>query len=233
VPMSSGFHGQPVMGGTYPALIFKSFMQAAFAYLEKTDPAGGWQPQSFPVPSYAPTETKVLAYRNGQALLDNGNCRSTFPVVYFSGDGPQGIAHCLKNEVEVPRVIGQTVPEATARLLQQPLKAQVVYRPAKPLERPNVVVDQIPRKGVMSSWQTVTLVLAKPVNGLVPSVVGLTPARARLRLERVHMRLRIASFAGGKPGTILHQSLPIGCAAAPQLTLSVVVGRSTKTPAPR
>jgi penicillin-binding protein 1A len=231
VPMRSDFHGAPVMGGTYPALIFKSFMQDAFAYLEKTDPSGGWEPESFPSPTYPATTSKLLTYRNGRALLDNGLCRSTFPVVYFSGFGPTRAAHCLKNEVEVPRVVGDTVPEASARLLQQPLKSQVIYRPAKPFERPNVVVDQIPKKGFMSSWQTVTLVLATPVNGLIPNVVGLTPAEARRKLARVHMRLRIASFARGKPGRILYQSHRSGGAAAPQLTLSVVVGRSARRPA--
>ncbi|MGZ4411580.1 MAG: transglycosylase domain-containing protein, partial [Gaiellaceae bacterium] len=106
VPMKTDFHGAPVMGGTYPALVFKSFMEAAFGYLEQTDPSGDWQPQSFTPPSYPATDTRLLSYRNGQALADNGNCRSTFPVVYFSGFGPPGVAHCLKNEVEVPRVVG-------------------------------------------------------------------------------------------------------------------------------
>ena len=38
-PMTDQFHGQPVVGGTYPALIWKAFMTQALAYL-KYPPAG-------------------------------------------------------------------------------------------------------------------------------------------------------------------------------------------------
>ena len=39
------FHGGPVVGGTYPALIWKSFMESALAAMNA-------QPKTFPSPPY-------------------------------------------------------------------------------------------------------------------------------------------------------------------------------------
>ena len=41
--MQTQFHGHPVAGGTFPALIWKAFMTKALAYLNLP-------PESFPLP---------------------------------------------------------------------------------------------------------------------------------------------------------------------------------------
>ena len=225
VPMEHGYHGQPVAGGTYPALIWKSFMKLAFPYLSKTDPSGGWEPQYFPNASYPYSVTKQVVWRDSKLMLDNGNCRSSFPLVYFDTFGPTDVAKCKPNEVDVPNVIGMKLDVAEQRLALQPLNAEVLYKPAKPLQRPGVVIDQDPKKGTLSSYDNVIVVLAKPVNGLVPNVVGLTLLQARAKLKSLGLRLGAGGFMQGSPGLIVAQRPRAGGAVKPGMTISLVVGR--------
>src|SRR5205085_3677719 len=122
VPMLTQFHGQAVAGGTFPALIWRAFMQSALA---------GTQPESFPAYSVPYAVAKRVTYRDGGVELDNGLCRETFTVEYFAGRGPPRNADCKRNEVEIPSVVGQTLARARERLALQPLRANVVYKPAR------------------------------------------------------------------------------------------------------
>jgi len=225
VPMEHLYHGQPVAGGTYPALIWKSFMQSAFPYLARTDPSGSWEPQYFPNPSYPYSVSKQVVWRNNKLVLDNGNCHKSFPLVYFDGYGPSDVAKCKPNEVDVPNVIGMKLDKAEQRLALQPLNAEVLYKRAKPLQRPNVVIDQIPRKGALSSYDSVIVVLAKPLNGLVPDVVGLTLLQARAKLKSLGLRLGAGGFMQGSPGQVVAQRPRAGGAVKPGMTVNLVVGR--------
>ncbi len=225
VSMDHLYHGQPVMGGTYPAEIWKAFMERAFSYLEKHDPGGGWEPQYFADPSYPYSISKQVVWRNNELLLDNGNCRNTFPLVYFSGSGPTSVAPCKPNEVDVPNVVGMKLDEAKARLALQPLNAEVLYQKAKPLQRPGVVIRQIPAKGTLSSYDNVIVVLAKPVNGLVPDVVGLTLADARAKLKSLGLRLQAGAFVHGRPGRVVAQQPKAGGAVSPGMAVTLFVGR--------
>src|SRR5439155_978272 len=69
-PMTYEFHGKPVAGGTFPALIWKSFMERALPYLR--DP-----PESFPPATMPYASPKNVTYRDGRLQLDNGYCRDT------------------------------------------------------------------------------------------------------------------------------------------------------------
>jgi hypothetical protein len=219
------YHGQPVFGGTYPTLIWKSFMELAFPYLERTDPSSNWQPEYFPNPSYPYSVSKQVVWRNNKLMLDNGNCKSSFPLDYFDGFGPTNVARCKPNEVEVPNVIGLKLDKAEARLALQPLNAEVLYARAKPLQRPGVVIDQVPRKGTLSSYDNVIVVLAKPVNGLVPDVVGLTLSQARAKVRSLGLRIEAGAFAPGSPGRVVAQRPQAGGAAKPGMIVTLVVGR--------
>ncbi len=216
-PMMAEFHGDPVAGGTYPALIWRSFMQSALDYLH--DP-----PEYFtPEPSTYGQALPVVQ-RDGQIMLDNGNCRLVRSIVYLPGAAPPKTADCKPNEVEVPSVVGQTVEEAKARLAQQPLRTALVYRPAAPLERPGVVLRQFPRSGTLSSYDEVTLVLGKPMHGVVPSVIGVPLPKARLELRRLKLQSRVVKRkVGRRPDRVLFQAPKGGVAAAPGMLVRLVV----------
>src|SRR5438445_7353472 len=144
-PMLSEFHGRPVAGGTFPAQIWKSFMQPALNML-------GAQPEAFPAPPYLSAGSKRVTYRDGRIELDNGHCRDVSLLVYFTGHGPAKTANCKLNEVDVPNVVGWHLDAARVRLAAQPLTPQVIYEPATAGQRVDVVVRQFPKGGTLSSF---------------------------------------------------------------------------------
>jgi len=216
-PMLTEFHGRPVAGGTLPALIWKEFAGAALARL-------GDEPEVFPPAPLLPVQERRVVFRGGSWRLANPYCRTPRTVVYFAGRGPTRDAGCLPNEVAVPSVVGQSEAAATARLAQQPLAAKIVYAAAPAQARPGRVVRQWPATGSLSAHDTVTLVVTKARYGLVPDLVGSSLADARPRLAKLRLRT-VVVYGKGPRGTILRQSLPPGVAAAPGLTIRLVVAR--------
>ena len=101
--------------------------------------------------------------------------------------------------------------------------AQKHLWPAAPLQRTGVVIGQIPRKGTLSSYDKVTLVLAKPLHGTVPKIVGLRLPQARAKLRRLKLRPALR-FGAGKPGRVLTQQPRAGVAAAPGMKIRITVG---------
>ncbi|HKP18392.1 MAG TPA: PBP1A family penicillin-binding protein [Gaiellaceae bacterium] len=211
-PMLTEYHGDPVAGGTYPALIWKSFMESALPYLDDA-------PQSFPAPDAPPGEPRRLVLRDGSFQLDNGLCRNTIQVAYFAGQTPPKKADCKPNEVEIPNVVGATYGAARARLEEQPLTPVVVYKPAVAGQRLNVVVKQIPPRGRVSSFDKVTIVFAKPLHGVVPKLVGLPVTQAQTKLEQLKLR----PVFRGRGDEIVRQRPAPGVAAGPGLPITLWV----------
>jgi penicillin-binding protein 1A len=217
-PMLTEYHGDPVAGGTYPALIWKSFMERAVPLLTS-------DPEPFDPPSYEPVAPQRVVERDGAVQRDNGLCQAPREIVYYVGAGPRRTANCKPNEVDVPTVVGMTLGEARDRLAEQPLETTVVYKWARPLQRTNVVLDQDPRRGRLSSFDEVTLVLGKPRYGLIPDVRGTVLARARRTLGKRRLQSEVVRFSEGPPGQVVSQSPPPGVAAARGMTVKLVVAR--------
>ncbi|MBA2385199.1 MAG: PBP1A family penicillin-binding protein [Actinobacteria bacterium] len=214
-PMLTEFRGEPVTGGSFPALIWKSFAERALR-----DKA----PQYFPEPLMPYGTPKIVVRRGDRVLVDNGLCRSRHEVIYFSGAGPTGTANCLEDEVAVPDVRGLPLAEAEARVEAQPLTPKLIYAPARPLQRPGVVVDQDPARGYRSSYATLTLVVSKPTHGVIPDLVGTRLAKALLKLRKLKLEPHV-TWSAGKPGTVLKQKPAPGLAAAPGLKVELVAAR--------
>jgi penicillin-binding protein 1A len=214
-PMLTEYHGEAVAGGTFPALIWKSFMERALPYLHD-------EPQDFPAVSLPYSVPKLVVLRDGRLELDNGNCRSPRQILYFEGQSPARTADCKVNEVDVPGLVGETVAQANSRLAAQPLTPEYVYQPAKPRQRLGIVLRQYPARGTLSSYDKVTLVLPRAMHGVVPKVVGLPVARARVRLGRAHLKWRLAGEP--TPGArVVRQAPGPHTAAAPGLVVRLVV----------
>ena len=217
-PMLTEYNGEAVAGGTFPALIWKAFMEKALPYLH--DP-----PQDFPSVSLPYSVQRLVVQRNGRLELDNGRCHSPRSILFLAGEGSMPTANCKVNEVDVPRVVGSTLAEARARLAAQPLTPAYVYEPAKPLQRLNVVVRQYPARGTLSSYDKVTLVLRKAREGAVPKVVGLRLGRAEALLVRSHLKWKVAGRprAGAK---VIWQSPRWRLAARRGLVVNLAVGKA-------
>jgi penicillin-binding protein 1A len=213
-PMLTEYGGDPVAGGTFPALIWKSFMGAAHNHLEE-------EPAYFDPPSLPYRVPRSVVQRGGRVLADNGICREVKSVWFFSGQEPKREAACKPNEVEVPRVIGSPLAEAKERLAAQPLGHDVIYKPARAGQRLDVVLGQLPARGTLSAHDVVTLILARPRFGVVPSVVGMPVPRAVERLEQ--LKLHPAVVGGTMDGRVIRQQPRGRVAAAPGMPIRLVV----------
>ena len=213
------FGGGPVAGGTFPALIFKSFTESALQYMNEP-------PESFPLPEYHSATPVQVTFRDDRWLVDNGNCRFSRQVLYVVGYEPDKQADCKPNEVEVPNVIGLTVEGAQAQLAAMPLRAEIITRPARAGERLGMVVDQYPKVGkTLSSWETVRIVTAESPQGPIPRLVGLRVARAEEILSAMGLKSAIESAGGGTPGIVLAQQPRPGRAAVEGMTVRLRVAR--------
>ncbi len=173
VPMTNLFHGHPVAGGTFPALIWKAFMTRALAHLKAA-------PENFPTPTSLSAGPVRVVNRSGLLERDNGVCKNAYTLEFYGGVGPARAATCKPNEVEIPDVVGDTIGAARTRLDGQPLTAAVIYKPARTGDRIGYVVGQFPRRGTASAYDKITLVLPKSLHGVIPRVVGLRlPVRSR------------------------------------------------------
>jgi penicillin-binding protein 1A len=219
VPMTYQFHGHPVAGGTFPALIWKAFMQQAIPYLKL-------QPESFPsAPSLYSSAVKVVN-RGGILERDDGVCKNTYQLAFYGGEPLRTngkaapAATCKPNEVEIPDVVGRSLAYARTRLQGQPLTPTVVYKPAKTGDRVGYVVGQFPRRGTASAFDKITLISEKSLHGVVPRVIGMRVARAKAKLERLHLKV---SVKGGDTGKVTAQSVPANTAAEPGLAITLTV----------
>ena len=130
-PMETEFDGDPVAGGTFPALIWKTFTEAALR-------VRGDKPATFASPPFLSGSSKRVVRRDGRVLLDNGICRGALSVVYFTNFGPKRTANCKPNEVDVPNVVGQPLARRAgpARRPAARVGAGGVARQAAPARRP-------------------------------------------------------------------------------------------------
>jgi penicillin-binding protein 1A len=222
IPMTTEFHGQPVAGGTFPAMIWKTFMQQA---LKQPAVPGGNEVKYFESPPSMYGTSEQVTLRDGALELDNGNCRDTVSVEVLATHVPKR-ADCKPNEVDVPVVVGQPVPVALKRLGEQPLTPSYVYKPAKAGQKLGIVVAQYPSRGTLSSHDRVMLVVPRATHGVVPKVVGLTLDSARQRLLKAGLVASVGSLANGPPGKVLLQRPRAGVAAAKNMTVRLVVGRT-------
>jgi penicillin-binding protein 1A len=218
-PMLTQFEGDPVAGGTFPALIWKAFETKALRKL-------GEPPASFPASQSQYAVPRQVVYRNNRWFIDNGNCRDSRTILYVAGFGPTQQAPCKPNEVDVPRVVGARLEDARTRLLSMPLTPEIITRPAKPGERLGRVVGQFPNRGTLSTWDTVRIVVPKSTNGRIPDVVGLDVARARHRLAARDIAGLVEVFADGESGVVLAQYPHAGLAATRNMTVRLIVGRA-------
>jgi penicillin-binding protein 1A len=220
VPMLSQYQGGPVAGGTFPARIWKSFMEKALKHIP-----GGEQVEYFKqAPSMYGTAEQVV-WRDGRLEVDNGYCRDVAALQFFSGHVPSKRANCKPNEVEVPTLVGKTLTFARLRLAAQPLTPKYVYKPAKPKQRLDIVIAQYPSHGRLSSYDDVTLVLPRATHGVVPNVVGLDLRHAREKLRGRRLNGVVVRFADGRAGRVVSQAPPAGVAAAPRMQIKLVVAR--------
>ncbi len=206
VPMLTEFHGHAVAGGTFPALIWKAFMQKALA-LKHVPPESFEAPASLVRGAGAGRQPRRPSRARQRRLQELVHPR----VLRRRGAGAH--RHLQAERGRDPRRRRADASQAAkTRLDGQPLTAAVVYKPARTGERLGYVVGQFPRRGTASAYDKITLVLAKSLHGVVPRVVGLKLPQAERKLARLHLKVRTK---GPRRRTVVRQSLPPRTASAP------------------
>jgi penicillin-binding protein 1A len=222
-PMLTEFHGDSVAGGTYPAEIWKTFMEMAFKYGKANPKTISPEPIDFPSASVPYSTPYEVVFRDGRLRRDNGECQSPTNVYFFSDQPPKSVADCKPNEVDVPNLVGMPISQARARLISQPLTPDVITKPASPGQRLDVVIGQIPAKGRLSAYDQVKLVLPKPTAGVVPRLVGLNLDRAQAKLERKGLEYEVQEVDGKQPGRVVFQVPRPGVAAEKGMVVRLAV----------
>ena len=91
IPMTTEYHGHTVEGGTFPALIWKAFMQKA---LPKLVASRHYVRSSLPSASVPYASPSTVVYRNGKLELDEGGCSGATTMEFFNGKAPTTKANC-------------------------------------------------------------------------------------------------------------------------------------------
>ena len=99
------------------------------------------------------------------------------------------------------------------------------WRWAAPRQPLNVVLNQFPKSGRRSSYDKVTLVLAKARHGAVPKVTGLPLRKARQRLRKLKLTPHVVGFKDGRRLRVVAQEPNPRVAAAPGMVVELVVGK--------
>ncbi len=216
--MTTEFNGDPVAGGTYPALIFRTFTKYALAHLEE-------RPAGFPEATYGYGVPTQVTLRNGELQQDNGKCSDVRTMVFFEGGAPP-VANCRPNEVEVPSVLQANEADAVRLLAGQQLSPHVLYRPARPGERVGVILEQQPEaRSLQPAFSEVTLIVAKATSSVLPKVTALPLQLARSRLEELGLVPEVV-WDDDRPAGLVFKQLPApGVAAGPGMIVRVYVGR--------
>ena len=135
IPMTYQFHGHPVAGGTFPALIWKAFMQQAIPYLKL-------EPETFPPPPslYASAGHRRQPRRRPAAR--RRRLQEHVPArVLRRGAAADERQGCAGGDVQAERGRDPGRRRGVARdapsrgSIGQPLTPTVVYKPAKTGER--------------------------------------------------------------------------------------------------
>jgi len=91
IPMTTEYHGHTVEGGTFPALIWKAFMEKA---LPKFVASRQYVRSSLPSASVPYASPYAVVYRNGKLELSDGSCSGATTMQFFSGSAPTARADC-------------------------------------------------------------------------------------------------------------------------------------------
>ena len=85
------------------------------------------------------------------------------------------------------------------------------------------MLDQVPKRGRLSAYERVRLIVAKPTHGVVPQIIGLPVSVAQDKLERRGFKYEVETAEQGAPGRVVFQLPRAGVAAAPGMLIRIAV----------
>jgi penicillin-binding protein 1A len=209
-------HGIKVTGGSLPAQIWASYMNAAHSGLE---------PRDFDVPAGAEWVTVSIDPETG--LLATEWCPTTVSMRFLKGVEPtETCALHEPQEVPVPDVEGLMLEQATALLEEAKFVVEVIES-SNPSFPQGMVVTQDPAAGSLLLQGTpvrITVATEGATPGSVPNVVGLQAAAAKRSLIAAGYLVSETEVVSEAPaGIVLDQDPVGGTSAAAGTPVSIVV----------
>ena len=213
-PMLTEYHGGPVAGGTFPAQIWKTFMESA---LDAIGARAGELPVAAVPVGRSRGASRTATAGSSSTTAAAATRRS---LVYFSGPraGADGELQAERGRrAERRRLDARRRARATRGAAAD---AAGDLQAGDAGQRVGVVVAPVSRDAARSRRSTtVTLVLAKPLHGTVPNIVGLNLRQARAKLAQAASSSRQSLRRRARPGEVVAQEPRAGVAAAPGMTV--------------
>ena len=158
--MDTEFKGDPVIGGTYPAVAWKSFMNQVHVNLPVEDWPGPPSIYSVPV---------LVDRRYGTTKRAPYGCRYARELVLAADKAPTEQSTCSRSLINVPDMTGMTRREALALSNEGGgVTIRFVRQPAAAGEEPGTVVAQTPAPlEPIEIGGVVTAILAERVNTVI------------------------------------------------------------------
>ncbi|MGQ9705039.1 MAG: PBP1A family penicillin-binding protein [Actinomycetota bacterium] len=226
IPMRS-VHGITVYGGTFPAQIWKKFMEKALEGVPPTDlpraEFGGRGDEEMVTVTVC-TESQLLA---------TPYCPHTETRTFRRGEEPTDYCH-LHTEgqrVAVPAVTGMEESEAVAAIRGAGLVPKITYTNSTVFPT-GMVVGQTPLAGTMvSPGSTVTISVSRGPSpqAVIPSVVGLSETAAKEALVSAGFTYKVVYAPSGPEnvGVVIYQFPGGGSSAPAGSQVIITVGKSS------
>ncbi len=200
VPMLRQFHGTPVFGGTYPALLWRAFTQPALA---------GTKVHDWPAPQ--PVSGTEVRIDPATGLRAGPNCARARSVVMAYAKIPSGFSSCTGTVIPTPEVTSTTKREAQLTLDRAGLLPTIVLAVPPAGEPAGKVFAQYPAPGEpVELGGRVEVSIAKPVTWvIVPDLIGLDSTAARSALRVAGFKVRQTTGGYGKPAARVYSQYPV------------------------
>ena len=200
VPMVKQFHGTPVFGGTYPALLWRAFTEPALA---------GTKVHDWPAPAaVAGAEVRIDPATGDRA---GPNCPRARSVVMAFAKMPTRTSHCRGTVIPTPEVTSTSQHQAQLTLDRAGLLPDIVEAVPPAGEPAGKVFAQDPPPGEpIQLGGRVQVSIAKAVTWVtVPDLIGLNDVAARSALRVAGFKVRETRGAYGKPAGRVYSQYPI------------------------
>ena len=215
VPMLTQYHGGPVFGGTYPALLWQAFTIPALAGKKVLDWAN-------PDP-IAGSEVRIDP---ATGRLAGPNCSRARTLVLAYAKQPKLFSSCTGTVIPTPEVTSTTAREAKITLDRAGLLPTIVQAVPPAGEQAGRVFAQFPNPGdPVELGGHVQVSIAKAVTWVtVPELVGLDATAARSALRVAGFKVHQTTGSYGKPagGVYSQYPLPLKPAAKGSLVTLIV-----------
>lgn len=223
-------HGITVYGGTFPAQIWRKFMERALADVNPSDfPTAefGWDDRD----DLESTVTRTVCTQSG--LLATPYCPHTESRTFEAGKAPTERCplHSSPNQVLVPTVTGMAEAGAMAAISNAGLNPTVSHAYSSRVAN-GIVISQSPLGGTqVSPGTTVALVVSQGVSpqSQVPSVVGMDETTAKNTLSSAGFTYKVvySPASANQVGMVISQFPGGGASAGPGSQIIITVGKGS------